>query len=67
MTCNKNVTVPNYFHLILGNGVLSVPAEHQPRRHSTGHINIAELQPNLENLKINQDVSIYFTFYPMIF
>ena len=40
-----------------GNGDLSVPSQ-QPRRHSTGYINIAELQPNLENMKIKPDVSI---------
>ena len=43
-----------------GNGVLSVPAtDQQPRRHSTGHINIAALQPNLENLKLQQEVSVH--------
>ena len=42
---------------ISGNGDLSVPSQ-QPRRHSTGYINIAELQPNLENMKIKPDVSI---------
>ena len=43
--------------LFLGNGDLSVP-EQQPRRYSTGHINIAALQPNLENLKLQQNVSM---------
>ena len=44
--CNEN-----------GNGALSLP-DQQHRRHSTGHINIAALQPNLENLKLQQNVSV---------
>ena len=49
------------------NGVLSVPAaDQQPRRHSTGHINIAALQPNLENLKLQQEVSRHKNNLPLL-
>ena len=54
---NFTINYEDSLTFISGNGDLSVPSQ-QPRRHSTGYINIAELQPNLENMKIKPDVSI---------